>query len=660
MTSTTSFKSKLRQSAAMFAWDLKACSGTLTVYAIIAGVFTVMMLLLCLFSDTFLLSFFDKPINYGMTSYVSSTYPEPIIPLSQKIELFQVAVGGIIYLLTIIFTVFYTIKVYSYMHDKRKADFYCSLPISRLSLYLTKTVSAYLFSIVPALFFMGIISLISVCTGTLMVTEVVDMYLQLIIGTLACVSCYGFVALCCGTTMNAVIMFLVVCIAYPLAALFVKGTVNGFFFGVYTGSLNDSFIMNALNPIAAYSGNHVIYWLIFSAVCILGGAFLVRKRKSERAQTSFAFYLPCYVIKLLVAFIAGMFLATIFGSLELFGNAMVAFAFGFILAAVPTYIIAHLIFYKGFTKLLKSSIPLAVMTVVAITAVALCNADVFGYNSFVPTAKDVKSAGFIASDYYYKNPESDLYDSVVESSKDFTDEQAISDIIDMNTLMVDSDTADASDKFDRIWIGMVDDVISNVGIGDSVSYNFAYKLNNGSVVTRCYSDAYSMRTTSVGFEYIIDFSDTKLLEAKDKIIYTPEYISKYSGIANAETIEFNGIDICSDYCSYGSISSYYGYDLDVNGNPIVSSEQLVYKKIADALVKDIEENGMADYDDKNAFLSIAFDIQNSANAKSFGEIFCRNENYVITENCRNTLNVLVSEGFLNDDFSLNENNENFY
>ena len=48
MTSTVSFKDKLKQAFSFFQWELKSCAGTLTIYSILTAVFMVIILTLCL------------------------------------------------------------------------------------------------------------------------------------------------------------------------------------------------------------------------------------------------------------------------------------------------------------------------------------------------------------------------------------------------------------------------------------------------------------------------------------------------------------------------------------------------------------------------------------------------------------------------------------
>lgn len=241
MTSTVSFKDKLKQIFSVILWDLKGCKGSLMVYTILASVFTVII-----FTLVFVLT-----ADQTSFSPLFSTESSPKISLSEKMQVFQVISSTIIGFLTLIFAIIYTVQIFSYMHNKRKVDFYGSLPISRARLFLAKYGAAYLFSIIPMLVFMGIIAIASVCTGTLLLPQVTNMYVNFIVGTLACISAYGFLSACCGTTFNTVIMFIAVCACYPLSMVFVRAYIDAFFTGSYTGNFSDSFITNALNPISA-------------------------------------------------------------------------------------------------------------------------------------------------------------------------------------------------------------------------------------------------------------------------------------------------------------------------------------------------------------------------------------------------------------------------
>lgn len=671
MTSTVSFKDKCKQAFAFFKWDLKACSGTIAVFGILATVFTTIFLTLCLVVGI------NANNEYLMLSSVSQN---AVTPFEGSVIAFQCISVGMLYLMTTVFTIFYTIKVFSYLHNKRKGDMYGSLPVSRTTLYLTKAASAYIFSVLPTLFFMGIISLISVCLGQPLINEVTEVYLKIIIGALACISAYGLISVCCGTTFNSVIMFITVCIAYPLSAMFIKGTISSFFSGLYSGIFRNHFIMNALNPLAAYDGINVIYWIIFSAVCILAASLLIKRRKAERAQSSFAYYLPCHIVKVLVAFLSGMFLGVLFGSLNVFGNSLLGFIFGFVLGSIPAFIIAHLIFYKGFSRLIKTSVPLGGLIVFVIAGILLCNYDVFGYNSFLPQPDEIKGAGYFSNVSGYLNRDENYSDIIGNLADDFDDKEDQKKIIALHKQILSDSKLSTQSRFIGIWINMACDYIP-ISAYDDV-YCFAYRMDNGLTATRVYSENLIEAINSIEGNYNVYYSVNDL-----EIVNRKEYIEKYSGLMRADIQDIN------EFCVFGNTKN----DKTIYDNLITSISEYDknktayedFQKIREALKKDFEQNNTDlekvmyygfdsnDYDcmspealerAKKEYPDIVCEITfgaNNTDSHDFSSIFslilgngnfCEtHESYMIPKSFTNTLKALQETGILNKDFTFNDN-----
>lgn len=553
MTSTASFKDKFNQAFSIFKWDLKSCAGIMTVYAILASVSTIIIFTLC--------------------AIFGSLDEMPEGSFQNAIKVFQYLSTSTVYLLTIIFTIVYTVKVYSYLHNKRKADLYGSLPISRTSLFFSKSASAFLFSVIPSLFFFGTIAIVSVLFGEPLLNDTLSMYTKLIIGTLASISAYGLVSVCCGTTVNSVIMFIATCIAYPISAMFIKGVIGAFFYGSYSGILNGHFIMDALNPLAAYEGINVIYWIIFSVVCIVASAFLVKKRKAERAQSSFAYYLPCHIVKVLIAFIAGMFFGVLFGSLN--EASFIFFVFGFIIGSVPAFVISHLIFYKGFSKLLRTSIPLGGLIFVVIATMAFVNYDVINYNYFVPNSDDVKSAGFIEAENTYRKSDTELMLQTFDASGDFESKEDIASIITIHNSFLTDKKITSQTKFQNVW---VDILMSNLPSElNPPQYCFAYKMNNGRTVTRIYSESlYSEYQEEINTSLITSITSQK------------QYVEKYSAICNVDADNVNSL-IISKYSASNSII------VDPYDDVKSEVQKAATQKILDAFRKDFaSDNDISD------------------------------------------------------------------
>lgn len=586
MTQKTSFKSRLKQMLSFFLSDLKSCNTFLIVFGIISAVAITVCFTICvvLGNDS---SFSMMLSALSITGIANSGIGE--------IELFQYSSASLVYLISIVFTIIYTVRIYSYLHNKRKADLYGSLPIGRATLFIAKSVSAYLMSIIPAIFFLSLISIISVCSGHSVVSEVTKLFPEICMGTLASISFFGLIAICCGTMLNSVLMFIAVCVAYPLSAIFIKGIVVGCFDGFYVGIFKDSVIMNALNPLAAYDGINVIYWLIFSVACIVLGAFLAKKRKAERAQSAFAFHLPCYIIKVLVSFLAGMFLGVLFGSMNVFGG-YAGFVFGFILASVPVYIIVHLILYRGFSKLIKTSIPLGALIIVSCVGVALCCFDAFGYNSYVPKTQDIKSAGFYDANSNYQAKGSAVGKNLKDMADDITDKDTIANILEAHYQLVDNRNYSIKNKFKNTWFSMFKD---NVPVFSEISknpdYAFAYTLNNGHIVTRTYSSASAFDETESYLSSTYNELDTS------DIIYSKGYIKAYSPLVKADYKDINTFIVAgfdgkaTDDKHPDFVSSKIIYT-DDNGTVSYSKNyKNTAEKIKEAFLKDLDNCSNEDF-----------------------------------------------------------------
>lgn len=602
MTQKTSFKSRLKQMLSFFLSDLKSCNTFLIVFGIISAVAITVCFTICvvLGNDS---SFSMMLSALSITGIANSGIGE--------IELFQYSSASLVYLISIVFTIIYTVRIYSYLHNKRKADLYGSLPIGRATLFIAKSVSAYLMSIIPAIFFLSLISIISVCSGHSVVSEVTKLFPEICMGTLASISFFGLIAICCGTMLNSVLMFIAVCVAYPLSAIFIKGTVVGCFDGFYVGIFKDSIIMNALNPLAAYDGINVIYWLIFSVVCIALGAFLAKKRKAERAQSAFAFHLPCYIIKVLVSFLAGMFLGVLFGSMNVFGG-YAGFVFGFILASVPVYIIVHLILYRGFSKLIKTSIPLGALIIVSCVGVALCCFDAFGYNSYVPKTQDIKSAGFYDANSNYQAKGSAVGKNLKDMADDITDKDTIANILEAHYQLVDNRNYSVKNKFKNTWFSMFKD---NVPVFSEISknpdYAFAYTLNNGNIVTRTYSSASVFDETE---SYLT--SSYNELDTSD-IIYSKGYIKAYSPLVKADYKDINTFIVAgfdgkaTDDKHPDFVSSKIIYTDDDGTVSYSKNYKNAAEKIKEAFLKDLDncsDEDFAKIDQMTKYADHALDV----------------------------------------------------
>lgn len=598
MTSTASFKDKLKQAFSFFQWELKSCAGTLTIYSILTAVFMVIILTLCLAigitMDNSLASTgvtgSSAPIeNFSLPGFMFSMAEDEVQPSGFAMArlAFQYLSFYMVYFMTVIFTIIYTVKVFMYLHNKRQTDMYGSMPVSRITLFFSKSATAFIFSVVPAMVFFGISAFISIIMGQPLMGDNAMIFVRIIMGSLACISAYGLIAVCCGTTINSILMFIAVSVVYPMSALFVRGVMDSFYIGSSSDYLNNSFIMNAFCPLSAYDGNNIIYWLIFTAVCLAASAYLVKNRRAERAQSSFAYYLPCHIVKVLVSFLAGMFLGVIFGSLNVFGYGFAGFVFGFILASIPAFIVCHLIFYHGFHKIVRTSVTLGALIVIVIGAMAFVNFDVTGYNKFVPEVDKIESAGFIDGQHCYVDKDKTSLNSIIkDANSDFNDESRLSATVELHKNILKNADNTSTSKFSRIWINILS---SSMNLEGRECEAFSYKMKNGRVITRKFN-VYMMESYDSDLAFSEDFPDvfSENDDVIDSLIKTKEYQQKYSAFLNADFDELNEMYVSGFHLDYDGYSLYREYSLNddyENKSEKLSNDR---KKILDAYIKDFE------------------------------------------------------------------------
>ena len=242
MTRTTSVKQDLRQGATIFFYQLKKSRTPLILFAVLAVFFGTTVFALTAMNARSVNRFYQVDRINAIQSF--STYATLAV-----------------FFLTCVFTIIYTLRVFSYLHSKRKADWINPLPVKSGVLFVAKALAAFAAAVVPALVFIGVICIITACSGEAVNSEILRLFLGIPLGSIACIAFYGLLAVCCGSSVNTVLSFLAISFCYPFSAAFVKGMIKAFFYAAPFEQTSHSFIMDALNPMAAYDGVNAVYWL---------------------------------------------------------------------------------------------------------------------------------------------------------------------------------------------------------------------------------------------------------------------------------------------------------------------------------------------------------------------------------------------------------------
>ncbi|MGN0501540.1 MAG: DUF6449 domain-containing protein, partial [Ruminococcus sp.] len=294
---------------------------------------------------------------------------------------------------------------------------------------------------------------------------------------------------------------------------------------------------------------------------------------------------------------------------------------------------------------------------------AICNYDVFGYNEFVPNFDDVQSAGLIDSEHFYREGNSDLNKIVRSSAEDFTDKEIINSIISSHSSIIADKDFSSDKKFQSVWYDML---VDNMNIGlDEMRYSFAYKMNNGRVVTRKYS-------LSVYDSYLSNYIDTT------NIVKTKTYTEKYTAALNAKQSDISSVIVKEK--SYAGCASE---DTDKSKEDFAKvleafrEEFKADKNNTETVLAPIDDGyyyevGVDDFDTAYPDAVCLLQVNTGSNDyySNVGNIFTalfsgnysiydipRQEVYLIPKSYTKTITALKEIGVLNSDNTINEDSD---
>lgn len=410
---------------------------------------------------------------------------------------------------------------FSYLHNKRSMDFYGSMPVSRRTQFFGRLVAVVASTIVPLI----IVCLIG--NGVLLFDNfggAVSAFFCGTLGILGNIAFIAFIAVCCGTVGHSIVTYILISGAYPICVLVLTlypqmvlpGMSSFTGFGEFPVSpVVLSLLSPFIAPICAFGSGFIvslttmtsvgfsdiisapisyyIWWTLFTAGLVVASYFLVKKRKSESAQSGFAFVFPSVAIKFLTSVTAGLVMGMILASVSTLPYSsnqigsvayILLFCVGIIVGTIISHIILHLIYHKGMSGFGKWMILYGCEALAAIGFFFIVTTGMFGYVTRVPDAEDIKKVevsfnGYI-DDYNHvtikgKNP-------YVYSTKD---PENIKAIIECHSAVAQEYEDEYSGLYTSVWDDRYD-VSYDTYNGDGLYLRYTDK--NGNTVTRAYEN----------------------------------------------------------------------------------------------------------------------------------------------------------------------------
>ncbi|NLJ30972.1 MAG: hypothetical protein GX424_05135 [Clostridiales bacterium] len=513
-----------------FLWVLKKNRGIMALFA---------LLLMIALPVGLMVAFSSAGVNLYITEPVNETFSRYFLTLSIYI----------VNPLLLLFVLVLSALLFSYLHNKRSVDLFHSLPAGRVPMLLGRWSAALTILFLPLLLSCLTAFAVGASYGVdaryCLAAPMVQL-LQSMLMAAAALTFSIFIAVCTGTTFDMILSILAINISYPLLILtgteFAKLLLPGLGWNVQP----DSVLFTALAPFAAaclpfpnllfaagnssayfgsIKGNFLTWWLGMTLVLLFSSLFFYMRRKSECAESGFAFALPKIVIRFLVTAVAGIGAGLIF---SLSGSNGGMFFPGLLLGSLAAHVTVEAVYSRGFGQMKKSFVFYGGFAALFVLFYGVLATGCFGYDTYVPSAQDVESitvssvsSPVRALQYYY--------------GSDTIGDTRGTQIAEITPTIRETENVKAVLNAIQAHVDEVRKTQYPYGLDSSTgneTIDLEYHLKNGAVVTRSYHAAVNTADNTSEISKMID-----------KIVQLPEYIQTSTLIFYIEPQMIGSVDL---------------------------------------------------------------------------------------------------------------------
>lgn len=352
---------------------------------------------LWVFALTFLLAFFAMTVATAM--YISRH--EIIVAYRDEIvaSVLQYNSPGTVFL-TLISALLCGFSSFSYLHSKKKVDFYHSLPIKREKLFLVNFINGVLIYVVSYLINLLFCLVLVAANGGNIMSAIAGGFSVFSYNLSYFLLIYSVVVLSAMLTGNLVVNMLgcVVLLFYgPVLCMLIEGYYSTMFITYYSrsGSLLN-YLLERLSPVTAYICYHSAWGALLAAALIAAlSLVLYRIRRSEAAGKAMAFKPSMAPIKIAIVLASSMLSGLIFYDIVATGIWML---FGVLCGCLLSYCMIEVIYHFDFRKAFAHKFQLIGCTAGCILIFSIFQFDLLGYDSYLPKESSVESVAIAWDD----------------------------------------------------------------------------------------------------------------------------------------------------------------------------------------------------------------------------------------------------------------------
>lgn len=312
--------------------------------------------------------------------------------------------NGFVVALMIMASVLCAVSSFSYLHSKKKVDFFHSLPVRREIYFWVNYVNGILIVAVPylicELLSIAVMGMNGIFVGAVFQKAITTFLFHMLYFILL----YAVATVAMMMTGNIVIGIMgnmVFCGYIPIVSMLFGSSCEMFFDTYYGGNLSDMFtLLYRISPFSEYiyqysklyseevSAGAIAAAIFASAAITLLALKLYQLRPSEAAGKAMAFRKTQTVIKILLVIpsaIAGMMFFYVMRDSDAWG------IFGLICGLLLSYCLIEIIYNFDFRKMFSHKKHLIFCAVVSICYVCIFRFDLVGYDTYLPKEDNVES-----------------------------------------------------------------------------------------------------------------------------------------------------------------------------------------------------------------------------------------------------------------------------
>ncbi len=340
----------------------------------------------------------------------------------QRILMLHPLRSDLLYLCTLLGGVLAAVFQFRYLHSGKMVDFYHSLPIRKEKMYFMKLLTVYLDFVIPYTIMLLFSLILVLIRGLLTGKAVIAWLFAWILYQIMYLMVYALssVAMLLTGRIFVGIMGIGVFLFIPAVIDGVFDSYKSSFLYTYYGGFHQIDLLEQLSPGIlpleirnvfsnmcqkgfSFTSDSVFLMtclILFLAVFLEVGYYLMKIRPSEAAGSSMVFSVPGRVIHVVLCIVGALFCG-LFVDNMMYNQSMLWLSVGVLSGGFLLYILIQFIYTMDFRKIFRYKWQLILVEVISIGIAGLYYYDWMGYDTYIPEYESLYSVALSIPDGYH-------------------------------------------------------------------------------------------------------------------------------------------------------------------------------------------------------------------------------------------------------------------